>query len=74
MNDGARPFVALSLAPVFATRLALALRFRHPLLSVVLHPLGEVILLAVGLSSWLRCRRGRGVEWKGRRYRARLER
>jgi glycosyltransferase involved in cell wall biosynthesis len=73
MNEGARPFAALWAASVFATRLALALRFRHPLLSVLLHPLGEVILLALGLSSWWRCRRGRGVEWKGRRYRARLE-
>jgi chlorobactene glucosyltransferase len=72
-NEAARPFVALWVAAVLATRLALALRFRHPLLSVVLHPLGEVILLALGLSSWWRCRRGRGVEWKGRRYRARLE-
>lgn len=72
-NEGARPFLALSVASVLVTRLALALRFRHPLWSVLLHPLGEAVLLALGVSSWWRCRGGRGVEWKGRRYRAGLE-
>jgi hypothetical protein len=51
-------------------RAALALRFRHPWWSVLLHPVGEAILVALGLSSWWRCKSGRGVEWKGRRYRA----
>lgn len=69
----ARPLAALSIAAVLATRLALALRFRHPLWSVLLHPLGECVLLALGVSSWWRCRSGRGVVWKGRRYRAGLE-
>ncbi|HEX7177684.1 MAG TPA: glycosyltransferase [Pyrinomonadaceae bacterium] len=55
---------------VVATRVVLALRFRHPWWSALLHPLGETILIALGVSSWLRCRTGRGVEWKGRRYRA----
>ncbi len=61
--------------PLFVTigcililRAALALRFRHPWWSVLLHPLGECILLALGLASWWRCKTGRGVEWKGRRY------
>jgi hypothetical protein len=36
----------------------------------LLHPVGEAILVALGLSSWWRCKSGRGVEWKGRRYRA----
>jgi chlorobactene glucosyltransferase len=72
-NAGGRLFTSLSVASVLGTRLALALRFKHPLLSVLLHPLGEVILLALGLSSWWLCRRGHGVEWKGRRYRAGLE-
>lgn len=72
-NEAARPFIALSVVAVLVTRLALALRFRQPLWAVLLHPLGECVLLALGFSSWLRCRRGRGVEWKGRRYRAGLE-
>jgi glycosyltransferase involved in cell wall biosynthesis len=53
---------------VLAMRAALALRFKHPWWSILLHPLGEAILLALGLSSWWRCKSGRGVEWKGRRY------
>ena len=56
---------------VYATRLALAFRFRQPLWSTLLHPLGETILLALGVSSWLRCMTGRGVVWKGRSYRRR---
>lgn len=61
---------ALAAACVLAMRAALALRFNHPLWSVLLHPLGEGILIALGVSSWLRCRTGRGVVWKGRRYHA----
>jgi glycosyltransferase involved in cell wall biosynthesis len=56
-------------ACVVMMRAALALRFGHPWWSVLLHPLGEAFLLARGLTSWLRCKTGRGVEWKGRRYR-----
>jgi glycosyltransferase involved in cell wall biosynthesis len=70
------PFASLRLWPfavaalcVLAARAALALRFGHPLWSVALHPLGEIIVVALGVSSWLRCRTGRGVVWKGRRYR-----
>ncbi|HZF40476.1 MAG TPA: hypothetical protein VE715_16755, partial [Blastocatellia bacterium] len=55
-------------ACTLAIRAALVLRFGHPWLSVLLHPLAEVILLAIGLSSWRRCKNGRGVDWKGRRY------
>ena len=78
------PFAALPLAAKFYAawlfsfpvlcvllmRLVLAVRFRQPWWSVLLHPLGEAVLIALGISSWLRCRSGRGVEWKGRRYRA----
>ncbi len=60
---------AVAAACVIATRVVLALRFKHPWWSALLHPLGETILIALGISSWLRCRNGRGVVWKGRRYR-----
>jgi chlorobactene glucosyltransferase len=66
---GGRALVGIALC-VLAMRAVLAVRFRHPWWSVLLHPLGEAILLALGLSSWWRCKSGRGVEWKGRRYRA----
>lgn len=54
---------------VLMARLLLALRFRHPIWSVPLHPAAELVLLFVGLSSWWHFRHGAGVEWKGRRYR-----
>ncbi|HZS05041.1 MAG TPA: glycosyltransferase [Blastocatellia bacterium] len=53
---------------VLLIRLLLALRFRHPLWSVLLHPLGETVLILIGLFSWWKCQSGRGVEWKGRQY------
>ncbi len=58
----------LSVICVLLMRVALALRFRHPWWSALLHPLSECILLALGLASWWRCKSGRGVAWKGRRY------
>ncbi len=53
---------------VLLTRIMLVIRFRHSLLSVLFHPLGEFILILLGLSSWWRCKTGRGVVWKGRTY------
>jgi len=57
-------------ACVFAQRALLALRFKHPRWSVLLHPVAAIILIALGLTSWWRCKSGKGVEWKGRRYHA----
>ena len=72
------PFVMLMIAPnlkillaaagILLARLTLALYFGHPVWSVLLHPISEVILLALGLSSWRRCKSGQGVAWKGREY------
>lgn len=62
--------VGLAAVSVLAMRAALALRFSYPLWSVLFHPLAEGILLVVGIVSWWSCRGGRGVEWKGRVYRA----
>ena len=63
------PFAAAA-ACVLAARAVLAGRFGQPQWSTMLHSLGEAVLVALGVSSWLRCKVGRGVEWKGRRYRA----
>jgi len=60
----------LAAASVLLMRASLALRFRYPLWSVLLHPLAECVLLILGIVSWWSCRGGRGVEWKGRIYRA----
>ncbi len=59
---------AIAAACVLATRLALAARFGHPWWSAPLHPLAEAILIALSLSSWRRCKSGKGVAWKGRLY------
>ena len=72
------PLILVAAAPSWITvsavvalalvRILLALRFRHPLWTVLMHPVAEAVLLGIGLASWWRCRSGRGVEWKGRRY------
>ncbi len=50
-------------------RVLLVIRFRHSLLSVLFHPLGELLFILLGLTSWWRCKYGNGVVWKGREYR-----
>lgn len=63
----------LAVASIFAIRLALAIRFRHPLWAALFHPVSESIMLLLGLSSWWRCRSGQGVSWKGREYLIKVE-
>ena len=53
---------------VLLMRLLLALRFKQTLWPILLHPLAEAFLILLALSSWWRCRGGKGVEWKGRSY------
>jgi glycosyltransferase involved in cell wall biosynthesis len=60
-------------AGTLAVRVLLAWRFRHPLWSVLLHPVADAVLFAIAFASWWRCRSGQGVEWKGRRYLAALK-
>lgn len=59
--------VSVAAACVLGMRLLLAVRFRHPIWSVFLHSVAEAVLILLGLSSWWRCKSGKGVEWKGRR-------
>lgn len=54
---------------ILCIRLVLALRFHHPLWSVLLQPFAETLLIALGLISFWRVIKGRGVTWKGRAYR-----
>ncbi|MCC6699527.1 MAG: glycosyltransferase [Candidatus Hydrogenedentes bacterium] len=63
------PWIAAA-ATVLASRLVIAWRFRQPLWPALLHPIAEVALLSLGVTSWWRCATGRGVDWKGRQYRA----
>jgi glycosyltransferase involved in cell wall biosynthesis len=60
--------VALAAVCVLLIRAMLAARFRHPWWSNLLHPVSEAVLIALGLSSWRRCKSGKGVAWKGRVY------
>jgi hypothetical protein len=59
---------AAALACGIGLRLALAWRFRQPVLSAVLHPLGVAALLVVQWAALLRAVRGRPSTWRGRAY------
>lgn len=52
---------------VWAQRALLAARFLNPPQSVILHPIGQLLVLVIACYSWLRLARG-GVSWKGRLY------
>lgn len=58
----------LALALTIGLRLILALRFRAPLWSAILHPAGVAVLLAVQWIALIRQRRGRPATWRGRAY------
>ena len=49
-------------------RLLLAWRFRQPVLSAVLHPIGVAALLVVQWAALIRCVRGVPATWRGRAY------
>ena len=53
------------------TRLILARRFKQPLLSALLHPLGVAALLVIQWFSLIRAALGGSATWRGRRYAAR---
>ena len=60
----------LALACGIGTRLVLAARFRQPVLSAVLQPLGVAALLVVQWFSLLRAAAGGKATWRGRAYTA----
>ena len=62
-----RPVVGMQIAIIFFIRFLLAARFRTSRLGALLHPLGVLLMMLIGLNSW-RLSRGRGVVWKGRTY------
>lgn len=59
----------VSVACILLMRLLLAFRFQQALWPILFHPIAEAFLITLALSSWWRCRSGKGVEWKGRQYR-----
>lgn len=62
-----RPLVFAQIAVIYLIRIVLTVRFRTSWLSCLLHPVSELLGLAIGLNSWRRSARG-GVSWKGRTY------
>lgn len=64
----ALPLVTLPGAlSLLALRLLLAARFRQPVVSALLHPVGMLALVAIALESAVRAHAGR-IEWRGRLY------
>jgi len=61
-------YIVLMVILVLTIRILLSIRFRHPFWSALLHPFGEIFLLALGISSWWKFTNGPGVNWKGRTY------
>lgn len=59
--------VGLQIAIIIFIRILLAARFRTSRLGALLHPLGVLLMMLIGLNSW-RLSIGRGVVWKGRTY------
>ena len=58
----------LALVLSIGLRLILAERFRQPVISALLHPLGVLALLVVQWSALLRVALGRPATWRGRAY------
>ena len=68
--DAIGPVFMLLAAWPLAPRTLVALRFRHPLWSVVLHPIAVTFMVVLGMRSWWQSSIGGGVRWKGRTYMA----
>ncbi len=64
------PVAALALGCGIGLRLVLALRFRQPVVSALLHPLGVLVLLILQWWSLLRALAGVRATWRGRAYTA----
>jgi hypothetical protein len=60
--------VAIALACGISVRLLLALRFRQPLISAILHPAGIAALLVVQWAALIRSLLGQPSTWRGRTY------
>jgi glycosyltransferase involved in cell wall biosynthesis len=59
------PGAPVALAGLAAVRLSGAFLFRHGIGTVLLHPPGSIVLVIVGINSYLGARRGT-LRWKGR--------
>jgi glycosyltransferase involved in cell wall biosynthesis len=65
-SDLERLWVLLLIMTTYVPRLHMAVRFRQPWLSALLHPLGVVVVLGIQWYAWWCQRFGVSVAWKGR--------
>jgi chlorobactene glucosyltransferase len=63
-----RAWFAAEAALALASRVALAVAFRHPLWAAPLHPVAVLLAIAIAVRSFWLTRFGGGVRWRGRRY------
>lgn len=68
LNSNVLPLATVATALVYLPRLLAVWRFRQPLGSALLHPVGVMTLLAIQWAALLRQWRGKPSEWKGRQY------
>ncbi|NJK93170.1 MAG: hypothetical protein HC904_15935 [Blastochloris sp.] len=61
------PWLLSQILLILVLRLILAWKCGQPLLSVILHPLGQALVLLIALNSWRKTAGGQ-VTWKGRQY------
>lgn len=61
------PVLWIEIAIILSLRLALAHRFRQSVWGAALHPLGQLLVIAISANSWLQTVRRR-LPWRGRHY------
>lgn len=66
-THGTKTLIIAQIAVILLIRVILTSRFRTSWLSCLLHPVGEILALGIGLNSWRRMA-SKGVQWKGRTY------
>jgi len=59
--------VGLQVVLIFLMRMVLMIARGHHLISVILHPVGQLLWLRIAWNSWLETKRGK-LRWKGRHY------
>jgi chlorobactene glucosyltransferase len=62
-----RPLAITVLSVALLSRIFLAIRHRHPVSSVVFHPIGVLVLIAIAWNS-MRWSRNGAIRWAGRTY------
>ncbi|MEM7304142.1 MAG: glycosyltransferase family 2 protein [Pseudomonadota bacterium] len=61
------PWVILQVIGIYLIRLLLVWRVKHTVTGAILHPVGQMLELAIAANSWLKFSQGE-VTWKGRTY------